>query len=109
LNGAILLAAKKAKRRKEGHRDNHQQEANMLRTTILSLAILQCRTALADDWRSIRGQIIVEGKIPERKLLIAKDAEVKDKAVCAAEDHFAEDLIIDKDSHGLANVFTQWS
>ena len=71
-------------------------------------AILMATLSLqsrADEWGSIRGQIVVEGEIPERQLLIAKDSGIKDKEVCAAEDHYAEDLLIDKKSKGLANVF----
>lgn len=72
---------------------------------LVTAALLQVNCLDADDWGSIRGQIVVEGEIPERPLLIAKGADIKDKEVCAAEDHYAEDLIIDKDSKGLANVF----
>lgn len=69
------------------------------------LLIVCCSYATADEWGSIGGQIIVEGEIPERIVLIAKDAVVKDKEVCSAEEHLAEDLIVDRDSRGLANVF----
>lgn len=69
------------------------------------LIAAQCCHSQADEWGSIRGQIVVEGEIPERQLLIAKDANVKDQQVCAAKDHYAEDLLIDKESRGLANVF----
>jgi hypothetical protein len=78
----------------------------MMRLMFLVAAVLVPSVSLqANDWGSIRGQIVVEGEIPERPLLIAKGANIKDKEVCAAEDHYAEDLIIDKDSKGLANVF----
>lgn len=72
---------------------------------LVPILLMSCAASSADDWGSIRGQIVVEGEIPERLLLIAKGSNVKDKAVCAAEDHYAEDLIIDKESRGLANVF----
>jgi hypothetical protein len=77
----------------------------MLKTISTMLLIVYCSVATADEWGSIGGQIIVEGEIPERIVLIAKDAVVKDKEVCSAEEHLVEDLIIDKDSRGLANVF----
>ena len=77
----------------------------MLKTIPTLLLIVGCSVVTADEWGSICGQILVEGEIPEREVLIAKDAAVKDKQVCAAEEHLAEDLIIDKDSRGLANVF----
>lgn len=68
------------------------------------IAVL-CGQTQADEWGSIRGQIVVDGDFPERQLLIAKDSEIKDKEVCAAKDHYTEDLLIDKESKGLANVF----
>ena len=77
----------------------------MLKAIPTLLLIVHCCVATADEWGSIGGQIIVEGKIPEREVLIAKDEAVKDKQVCAAEEHLAEDLIIDMDLKGLANVF----
>ena len=72
---------------------------------ILPLLIIHCSVASADEWGSIGGQILVEGEIPERVVLVAKNAEVKDMEVCSAEEHLAEDLMIDQDSRGLANVF----
>jgi len=77
----------------------------MHKSLLTLLLTVHCGITIADDWGSIRGQIVVEGEIPDRLLLIAKDADIKDREVCAAEDHFAEDLLIDKDSKGLANVF----
>ena len=77
----------------------------MLRSMLPLLLIVHGSVSTADEWGSICGQIIVEGEIPAREVLIAKDAAVKDKQVCAAEEHLAEDLIIDRDSKGLANVF----
>ena len=72
---------------------------------LVPILLVSCAASRADDWGSIRGQIVVEGEIPERPLLIARGAGIKDTAVCAAEDHYAEDMIIDKESKGLANVF----
>ena len=77
----------------------------MSRAMVALLLTVHCCVATADEWGSIRGEIVVDGEIPERQMLIAKDAEIKDKQVCAAEDHYAEDLLIDKESRGLANVF----
>ncbi len=59
----------------------------------------------ADDWGTVSGQIIATGNIPEPVLLHAKDAAIKDAAVCAAVDTFNDELHIDKDSKGVANVF----
>lgn len=81
----------------------------MFRTTMLLLMAVSCCAVSADEWGSIHGQIVVEGRIPPREILIAKDRNVKDGEVCATRDHLAEDLIIDKDSRGLANVFVYLS
>lgn len=50
----------------------------MLKTILTLLLIVHCCASTADEWGSIGGQIIVEGKIPERVVLIAKDAAVSD-------------------------------
>lgn len=71
----------------------------------VTAALLQVNPLDADDWGSIRGQIVVEDEISERPLLITKGADVKDNEVCEAEDYYSEDLSIDKESKGLANVF----
>ena len=68
--------------------------------------ILTCGvSAIADDWGTISGQIVVTGDVPAPELLHAKDAPVKDAATCAAIDTYKDDLVIDADSNGLANVF----
>ena len=77
----------------------------MLRPLLPMLLTLHCGIAIADEWGSISGQIVVEGDIPDRVLLIPKNSDIKDREICSAEDHFAEDLLIDKESNGLANVF----
>lgn len=74
---------------------------------LFSALLLSCcaLTAAAEDWGTITGQIVVTGEIPEPVLLHAKNAEIKDKEVCAVVDTYAEDLLIDKETKGLANVF----
>ncbi len=69
------------------------------------LILLTIGSAHAEEWGTISGQIIVEGEVPDPELLIPKDANIKDREVCAAKDHYAEDLIVDKQTRGLANVF----
>lgn len=59
----------------------------------------------AAEWGGVSGQITVSGTVPERVLLHAKGAPIKDAEVCAAVDTYSEDVIVDKDSKGLANVF----
>lgn len=71
----------------------------------IALIFLLIGSSHADDWGTITGQIVVDGDVPEPVLLHAKDAEIKDKEVCASKDHYAEDLIVDPQTKGLANVF----
>jgi hypothetical protein len=90
-----------------GIESNHWRvQENKVKPFLFAILIATlCLQSQADEWGSFRGQIVVDGEIPERQLLIAKDADIKDKEICAAEDHYAEDLLIDKESRGLANVF----
>ena len=78
-----------------------------MKKMLLSAALSMCclAPAVAEDWGTVTGQVVVTGTIPEPVMLHKKDADIKDKAVCAAIDTLAEDLVIDKESKGLANVF----
>jgi hypothetical protein len=78
-----------------------------MKKLLLSAALSICCVvpASAQDWGNISGQVVVTGTIPELILLHKKDAAVKDAAVCAAVDTYSDDLVIDKESKGLANVF----
>lgn len=69
------------------------------------LSLFCCVTAIAEDWGTVTGQIVVTGEIPKRVLQHLKGAAIKDPAVCAAVDTYKDDLVIDPDSKGLANVF----
>jgi len=78
-----------------------------MKKTLLSAALLLCLgvNATAEDWGTISGQFVVTGTVPEPVLLHAKGAQVKDAATCAAADTYKDDLVVDPDSKGLANVF----
>lgn len=78
-----------------------------MKKMILSGILMLCCSvsAPAEDWGTISGQFVATGDIPAPELLHAKGAQVKDAAVCAAEDTYKDDLVIDADSKGLANVF----
>lgn len=78
-----------------------------MKKMILAVGVLlSCSvSAIAEDWGTVSGQFVVTGEIPALELLHAKGAPIKDPAVCAAADTFKDDLIIDADSKGLANVF----
>lgn len=68
--------------------------------------MLSCSmSAIAEDWGTISGQIVVTGDIPELELLHEKGAAIKDAEVCAAVGTYKDDLLIDADSKGLANAF----
>ena len=59
-----------------------------------------------DGYGSFTGQIVFDGDVPERKVLVAKGStEVKDPAICAASDVLSDALIVDPQSKGIANVF----
>ena len=75
----------------------------MLLTAALSVSCLV--PAAAEDWGTVTGQFVVTGDIPALELMHDPKADIRDKAVCAAVNPFKEDLIIDKESRGLANVF----
>jgi len=78
-----------------------------MKKTVLSMALICCfgANAIAEDWGTISGQFVVVGAIPEPILLHDKGAQVKDAATCAAVATYKDDLVIDADSKGLANVF----
>jgi plastocyanin len=69
------------------------------------LSLFSCGSVVAQDWGTVAGQVVVTGEIPKPVLLHPKGANIKDAAVCAANDTFKDDLVIDADSKGLANVF----
>jgi hypothetical protein len=78
-----------------------------MKKIFLSAALSACcfASAVAQDWGNVSGQIVATGAIPAPELLHKAGADIKDKAVCAAADTFKDDLLIDKDSKGVANVF----
>lgn len=59
----------------------------------------------AEDWGTVTGQFLFKGDIPKLELLHAKGADVKDGDVCAVEDVFKDDLVIDEKTRGVANIF----
>ncbi len=79
-----------------------------MKKLILAASLMLCCgvSAIAEDWGTISGQVVVTGDIPAPILLHAKGAQtVKDTAVCAAADTYKDDLVINPESKGLANVF----
>lgn len=73
---------------------------------VTTCCLLTTPLLAADKTGSISGQVLLKGDVPAPVLQIKKgDATVKDAAVCAAMDMLAEDLVVDAESKGIANVF----
>ncbi len=73
---------------------------------VITLSLLTAASAsAADGWGDVKGRILWKGDVPELELLHGKGAEVKDAAVCAAADTYKDDLVVDPDSKGIANIF----
>lgn len=67
--------------------------------TVLSIAILTSSQLQADDWGTLRGRFVYDGKAPERKPL-----NIVRAAVCAANPPLDEDLVVNPKNGGLANI-----
>ncbi|MCA9057205.1 MAG: hypothetical protein KDA85_01845 [Planctomycetaceae bacterium] len=77
-------------------------------TATMFAAITLCAGPLmAEEWGTIRGQILVTGQLPERTL-VYRQGEVfrrSEGEFVAKEDYYAEEIVVDPESGGLANVF----
>lgn len=66
----------------------------------------QGRAPAQDGWGDVTGQFVLSGDMPEPVVLIRKgDANVKNSEVCAAVTHYKNDLSIDPETKGIANIF----
>ncbi|MEZ6125261.1 MAG: hypothetical protein R3C49_19100 [Planctomycetaceae bacterium] len=77
----------------------------MKRFTLLAGCLFLASTAGAADWGTVTGKIVLDGDAPKPVLLHGKGANIKDGAVCAAIDVFKDDLVVNPDTKGIANVF----
>lgn len=73
-------------------------------------ALLLCLSVFAqvhaaDGWGSVKGKIQWKGDVPEVELQHRKGAVVKDGATCAAIDSPKQDLMVDPETKGIANIF----
>jgi len=60
----------------------------------------------AQEWGSISGQLVLKGDIPPVTILVEKeDPNVKDAAICAEAAVPSDELVIDEETKGIANVF----
>ncbi|MBD3675634.1 MAG: hypothetical protein HUJ26_19150 [Planctomycetaceae bacterium] len=71
-----------------------------------STAMVVCLAASVASAGGVKGVIKMKGSIPEPVIQVKKgDASVKDAAVCAAQDLYKNDLVVDQETGGIANVF----
>lgn len=68
---------------------------------ILALLGLSAGSLLAEEWGTLKGQILWEGEIPERKKI---DLEGIRDEFCAKDQLYSEALLVDPDTRGLKNV-----
>ena len=74
-------------------------------TALLCLLIMGS-VSQAEDWGTLKGKILLDGDVPAPVLQHKKGAPgVKDASVCAAQDTLRQDLLIDKTTKGVANIF----
>lgn len=85
----------------------------MMRATAFGLAAMAAAmlswTAAVraeDGYGDLVGEFVLDGEIPKPTLLHkAGAAEVKDAAICAAEDTYDNEVVVDPKSKGIANIF----
>src|SRR5688572_6856765 len=76
-----------------------------MRFVLAALAVWFIANTGHAQWGTLKGRILLDGDVPEVKLLVKQgDKTVKDAAVCAAQDIPDESLVVDQDSKGIANV-----
>ena len=70
------------------------------------------RAATAEDnaaaegaYGTLTGQLLLDGDIPERKVLVAAGAGVNNAAICAAANILSDELFVDPETKGIDNVF----
>lgn len=62
-------------------------------------------SALAAGWGTVEGQIVLDGKVPAPEILVKKgDPAVKDSPVCAAQNRYSQELVVNPENNGIANV-----
>ncbi|MBI1312463.1 hypothetical protein GC176_14320 [bacterium] len=77
-----------------------------LLASLLAAAVLTPQSAHAADFGDLTGQVVLDGDIPAVKLIHKKnDPTVKDPAVCAVEDLYSEELVVNPENKGIQHVF----
>ncbi|HAW29796.1 MAG TPA: hypothetical protein DCY03_17010 [Planctomycetaceae bacterium] len=60
----------------------------------------------AAEWGSVTGRFVYDGEAPKPVVQREKgDPNVKDPTVCAAMEHLNNDLVVNPDNKGIANIF----
>jgi hypothetical protein len=85
----------------------------MMRATALGLAAMAAAVLFSssaaraeDGYGDLVGEFVVDGEVPKPTLLHpAGKMEVKDAAICAAEDTYDNEVVVDPKSKGIANIF----
>lgn len=79
----------------------------MMTAVVMTAAVVMPGSAItsqAAETGTIKGRILLEGEVPERKLIVKKgDQTVKDAEQCAAQDKYDMSLIVDKETKGVKN------
>lgn len=59
-----------------------------------------------DGYGDLTGQFVLDGAVPEPAKIVKKgDPTVKDAPVCAADDLLSDEVVIDPETKGIANIF----
>lgn len=73
---------------------------------ISGVCFLLPESVSAEGWGSVTGQFVYDGEVPKPVVQRKKgDPAVKDPTVCAAMEHLNNDLVINSENKGIANVF----
>jgi len=73
---------------------------------LIWLVVIGDTQTFADGYGSITGQFVLDGDIPQPKLLVHKgDPKAKDPKVCAAQDIFSDSLVVDPTTKGIQHIF----
>ena len=73
---------------------------------ISGMSLLVPADVSAAGWGSVTGQFVFDGEVPKPVVQRKKgDQAVKDPAVCAADLHYNNDLVINPENKGIQNIF----
>ncbi|HUG17624.1 MAG TPA: hypothetical protein VMM56_01520 [Planctomycetaceae bacterium] len=76
-----------------------------MKTSPILAGLAACLMTFTLSAGEIKGKIVLKGNVPSKEIAIKKGADIRDAEVCAAIDLYKEDLIVNPDNNGIANVF----